>query len=436
MQIKKLLQLMCISASAIFIISCEKHDDEIGESQQGQTSSGFSFDISSANISRSTINVRDTFITDNQSRILVGNMSGTDTIQSACESYFQLLIKNQDVTIDPSFVCDSAVLKLDYSYYFGDTSTNTHTIEAYSLNEIVGSQDYYNNDSLTVDMLISTVTTPVGAFPSSEFFSVRIDTAFARAIIDSSSGATNTTFENKKFGVKLKSNSADLVLGFLPSGSELVAYYHTSSDSTAKSVEFTIGNHFNNIATTYTGPLAGLQGVTAGTNKVLSSTLANDYTFIKAGYGASTLIELDSLEAILDTITTSGKTVLVDFAELEASFISLDENTVLNRLTLYEADGNTIKQDNGDLLLQEAANPDASSTNVFEIGGFSSIVPTFNETESIYTFDITNYVAALVKGEKDNFKLIMGASPLSTKQSLNDSRISGVKLKVFYSILE
>jgi len=429
-------QLICLVISAIFLHACQKEDENIG------LSSGLdriAILDTSITLKTYTVKGRDHFETGQARRLLVGKWMQGDSLTSTCKTYFQLRLAQESIDYGQNIVCDSIVMYLDYSFYYGDT-TAAQDFEVYQLTDFFEEStdsSYLNTDELGVNSTNLSTTTVQGIKPhTDETLKLYLNTSFGKELLDSASGKDNDTFINNTFpGLNLQAKNTSgrgYVFGFAPLSSEtkVIAYYTSDIQADVDSVTFTLfgSRRFNNISSYYgSGVPAVLQNLSAATvGEEVSSSETNEICHFQAGSVFYTKVAFTTLEEYLDNLTQNFSDVIIDDASLivytSEEINSDDSESPVNFASLYE-DDNIDGDDNNDLILQN------NETDPLNTTISSSLIALYDDSVTFaYNFNITNYVKSLKNDVKDQYSLLLGASVGNTiferdKNSINSSRV-------------
>ena len=436
---KMMKQLMCLGTSAIFLCACQKDDENVGLSANLDRRAVLDTSIA---ITTSTVKGRENFETGLELRLLVGNWSKADSLSTSCKTFFQLNLENENVDYGENIICDSIVMFLDYSYYYGDTNA-TQDIEVYELTEFFQDgtdSSYINTDELAVNSTNLSTTSVSGIKPfTDDTLKLYLDTSFGKELLDSASSKDNETFVNTSFpGLSIQATNTSgrgYIMGITPYYSitnktknytRIVAYYRSDLAIDVDSVVFNFSDRhrFNNISTTFGADLPDLQTLnTAAVGDAVLSTETNNVCYFQAGSDFYTKVELSGLENYLDSLKENFSDVIIDDARLvvytEEELSSDHSERPIDYAALYE-DDNIDGDDENDLVLQNSET-DPSYTNVS-----TSLHALYDDSLYAYNLDITNYVKALKNGSKEQYNLLLGASSLLVKRdknTVNSSRV-------------
>ena len=91
--------------------------------------------------------LRDSVTSSSASNLLVGKINDAEVGAVECQTYFQVLLNNNNITIDENAIFDSALLILQPSYHFGEPSGSIR-MGVHRLKEEIRDTTYYVWDQL------------------------------------------------------------------------------------------------------------------------------------------------------------------------------------------------------------------------------------------------------------------------------------------------
>lgn len=409
----KYVKLVYLSIAAIFLLSCEREDEQIGQSLE---INGSSF-IDTIPITTFVAQGRDDFISSNVLSYLMGKYHYNTTIgTSTCQPYFQLNFQSENQQIGSNPVCDSIKLFLDRNYYYGDTTDN----QTFAIYEIDPSVTFDEDDDYTNGTSFATTGGDVLAnpgvpldFQGKDVIELDLTTSFGLKILQAAeTNNTNSTFTSVIKGITIALTSVDsaYVLGFSPFGDSRVEVYYTSDSQTSTTeLEFNIsGGARHNRITKKADPASPLNDIVNGSSTT-DVSLANDLLYFQSGSTIYTEINFPTLKTIIDSVNNLSERVIINSAEIIAyenrSVSSESAAPPVTIATLFEDTTDIDDDDDNDLILQNPLTP-VTATNIS-----TSLVSRYDEDEFKYTFDITNYVQALKNEEKTVYSLLLGPTP-------------------------
>ena len=356
-------------------------------------------------------------VTSNTSRILIGNIEDNILGKTTAQPYFQLSSSTTNFVVDGvHVVSDGAVfdsigfvMNLD-TYYEGDTTK----IQTYQLREILEEVEpkddeisFFNSDNLLIDELttLGEVTFTPRPNKTSDSLYIAMNDDFGSRIfnaIQSEEIESSNDFINEFEGLTIvpEQNNSHIV-GFSLNTSEIteentyMRLYYTDDDNEEEQeyIDFFVSlsdtdvpRQFNSINIEDINPL--LADI-VDSEEVVYSEASENTTFIQAGTGISTRIELPSIKKLKDisnfaSILDAQLTFKPDTRsfttkeELQASlsvFIIDEQNEIIQTLV----DSNL----NNTLAILSTESDDNIDSNTF------------------YTIDLTSYVNDILTSETD-----------------------------------
>ncbi|AKQ47023.1 hypothetical protein TH63_17455 [Rufibacter radiotolerans] len=468
------------AAAALFLSSlvfsaCEDPTAIGLELQEPGTQIGTTYS-DTATVKVSTVLLNDSVITLNSARVLVGSGSDATFGSLTAKTFAEFGIPTADIVFDANKGADSLVLRLDYDYYFGDT-TQAITWNVYKLTEgFIDQRTYYTSSSLeTSAEVLGTVTfrpRPKGTYVTlgatgdtltrnnPYLVNIKLDKApgveLANAILAQSGKEPLKTqqgfLDNLLKGLVIapastQNNGAVLGLNLNAVNTKLTLYYTATADSKPKEYSFIpTSRFFNQIQSSRAGtPLASL----SAHGSSISSGAANNLAFMQAGAGLVTKIDLPY---VTNFRTQNGvsKDLAVNKAELvipilESSVANGNDSLKLPAIaTVLESTlNNRISRTTGGVpnaLVGEGTGAEARLEYRGKGKGYN------------YVVNITSYMQSLLYNRKANNGLILYPSnisatpstPTNFAQTVNRAIIEAnqgntnpaarkVKLRIFYS---
>ena len=319
---------------------------------------------------------------------------------------------------------------LEYAYAYGDTLQN-QKIEVHELTEdLKDSTDYYNSNQLNFDPVsLGDATFKGKDLDIGDTVKIKLDKVFGDKILNLSEAdlADQTAFKKAIKGLTLTyGGSGDAVAGFRRNSViASVTVYFKKQDNTQSSVIFLLGPGFNRIVSDRAGkPVAGL----VKTYDVLSTEdpILADRAFLEAGIGIRTALKfpyLESLKSKLGTSAVNKVEIILESIDAYDPFYAPPP-----ALIVFESDGNNKILKNGSI--------DVTIPNELALSNFYTL-----ENDSKYTIPLTNYMKALLKGNKTNNGIILSATDNSIR--LNRFVFGGpkhpakpLKLRVYYTPIQ
>ncbi|WP_210462681.1 DUF4270 family protein [Rufibacter roseolus] len=450
---------------SFFFTACEDPTAIGLELQEPGTQIGTSY-TDTATVRASTVLLKDSIIGLGAARVQVGRITdpvfGTVTAKTYAEFAPLTFPANAD-SIDVSKGADSLVINLDYNYAFGDTT------KAIAMNVHRLTQAFRDDETYFINEPMAYNETPVGSVtfsprPSTTYRSttdttktlplllkIKITGAFANEVLQALAQTSSTqTFANVINGLALvPANGSDeqgSIVGFLPtSANTTLTLHYKSKKNIAKTTSLLFTDrYYNHIeANRAATPLASL----TATGNTLSSANAGNRTYLQAGAGLVTKIELPYLAEFRKTQSGGEQNLAINKAEL---IIPLVTSTVITAkdsallppvITVVEATtSNRIALNAGvpSALLAENSTAPATLQYRGAKGGY------------VYVVNITSYMQNLLYNRRTNNGLILLPSNVSSSlstpsnlaQTVNRAIIEAnqspsaerrIKLRLFYS---
>ena len=393
------------------LLACTSGNSEVGQSVinpfEFQTES-----VDSVTIQTSTVLQADTFVTSSDENILVGQWNDPATGRLTARSFTSVAYTPIDIKDQSQLRLDSLVLELGYAFSYGDTTTTPFNLALHQLRQPLPPNVYYNNNS--ADYLPTPLLQKQFILhPNSGTRQVRfrMPDALAQEFWDRLQNGTITDAETMSSlwpGFAYVSNStANAFAGFsVGTTSGLRLYYHnTDINRTAATVQFPISPiHFCQLL----GQRAGtpLQSLVSRTDQVSSAKTGNA-TFVAVGAGLLTRIEFPFLNQFNKPSQYAGlnKALLV----LGPIRRSLNDNAPPpDQLVLYRTNSQN------EFLSIVAA---GAAGEVQAIASYA-YDPTALETTDAYTFDLTQFISQIIRGQAPNRPLLLTTNGQATLKTL------------------
>jgi len=306
MSIKQVIAvpLVFFATLFLFLVSCEEDTTlPVGEDW---------FDVSTKVYFIDTLTVKattfkfDSIIVSNASRLLVGSYSDPVFGISKSKSFIQL--SNSVYSLDDDAVFDSIAIILNYDDYFYNDTIPSQKFNVYRVTQKIEADDetdyFYNTTKFIYD------STPLAsetflAYPKKEdSLHILLDNTFGKSLFDDIKD--NEINNSEEFLYRYKGllieadNSNTSILGF-STDSFLRIYYSIPDETNEESYEFDMAINssysFNNISSDTQGTY--FETLT-NQDVYLPSYLTNNATYIQAGTGIATRIEIPYIEKIND----------------------------------------------------------------------------------------------------------------------------------------
>jgi hypothetical protein len=418
-----------------FFISCsdDATKDPVGEDWVSLDTKVYFID--SITVNPSTFKF-DSIPVSSTTRLMVGAYTDPVFGLTKCKSFVQLL--SSSYNLDEDAVYDSIALILKYDNYFYNDTIPIQNINVFEVLDDIESNDedynyYYNTTKFAIN------STPIGsknfnAKPKKEdSLHVTINNTFGKSLFekiqDNDINNIDEFLKEYKGLLIAPEDSNTAILGFLKS-SVLRIYYsidnETEDDEQTLDFSFNSTNSFHNITSNTQGTV--FETLTNQEITIPSSVTSNT-TFMQAGTGIATKIDIPYFENIYDI---PGKGTIVD-ANLK---ISIKQNS--NSQNLYTNDSLNV------YIINRKAEIITQLTDVLGntvLGSIESVNDEFNTTT--YSIPLKYFLKLkLTDNNKDN--LFLAIYPKNFDKStnryiLNDNNASDdvkLKLELTYAIYD
>jgi len=400
------------------VFSCKKENTDIGVNLQNQDQLTLYFNDNTEMYA--SIAKDDSITTDERSRVLLG--SYIDNIFGLSQASFatQFRLSSYNVSFGTNPVVDSIILYLDYTGFYGDTTT-MQEINVYRMTQdIYRDSLYYSNEDISTMADLSTslaqVTTSFSP-NNNNTLKIQLDNSFGDALIaDSLFYTDNDTFLIQYKGLYIAStpvtaNGAIIYFDPVSEDSKIVLYYHNDTDDSL-SFDFLINEncaYFNLFGHDYSGLIFE--------NNINQDTPV-DNAYIQAMGGVKALIHLDALKNWKD----SGH-IAINKAELV-----LKINDINNDISEYSPPER--------LLLEIVDDNDGFDGPIDYFTDNTYFNGYYDETSGSYTFNITQHIQQIISGTETNTSLYI--FPESNKVSaertvIANSDTNKIKLNITYT---
>jgi hypothetical protein len=425
-----------LSLSSFLFSACEDPTAIGLELQEPGTQIGTLY-TDSATITASTVLLRDSIIGLSAPRTQVGKVTdgpfGTVSARTYAE-FAPLTFPAHPDSIDATRGADSLVINLDYNTAYGDT-TKQLTLNIHRLTEGFRDADtYYTTRNLahnqtpvgSVTFLPRPSSTIPGATDATQktpvLLKVKITGAFANEVLQTLAQTSSmATFLTALKGLVIAPAEGQAgegsILGILPTAasSNLTLYYKSKKNIAKTTTLLFTDRYFNQIeANRADTPLVAF-GPSVFNGTALSSEATGNRTYLQAGTGLVTKIELPYLTNFRKNAAGQTQDLAINKAEL---IIPVDASTVLTPaqalrlppvITVVQATrSNRMALTNGvpnALQAQDGAQP-AMLQYRGEKGGY------------VYVVNITNYVQNLLYNITPNNGLILLPSNVTSSASI------------------
>ncbi len=288
----------------LFLVSCEE-DTELTVGEDWINVSTKVYFIDTLTVKATTFKF-DSINVSNASRLMIG--AYTDPVFGVSKSKSYVQLSNSIYSLDDDAVFDSIALILNYDTYFYNDTIPTQKFNVYRVTKKIEANDetdaFYNTTEFTYD------ATPIAsesflAYPKKEdSLHILLDNTFGKTLFNDI--RDNEINNSEEFLYRYKGllieadNNNTAILGF-STDSYLRIYYSIPDETNDESYEFDIPfnstNSFNNISSDTQGTY--FEALT-DQDVYLPSYLTNNASYIQAGTGIATRIEIPYLEKIND----------------------------------------------------------------------------------------------------------------------------------------
>ncbi len=392
-------------------------------------------DLSSLNIAdtfslQTTIVREDSIPSSNTSNSLLGAINDNVFGSSNAGFYTQVLLNS--ISLNPNFgtnpVCDSIVLTLDYTGYYGDT-TSEHSFTVSELSEDIHADSvYYSNKNFSISNTLGTLQTSdihpadsivLNGVVSDPHLRIKLDNTLGARFLDPANAGNlsdNTTFLNFFKGIYvsdviISGSGTILYFGLTKSMSKISLFYHNDAEDSLQ-YDFLLNGtgKINHYSHDYSSA--------AFYSDLNIPHLNSDFCYVQSLAGIKTKIELP----FLNNLIQNGN-------------ISINKAEIITNL------------DNSSTATY-AANPSLFLVGI-DTAGKSYFLPDFIEsttgfggtlTSNSYTFLITRYIQQILSGTRTNnglFLVSSGAASSAYRTIVGGSGNSTLKMKlrIQYTIL-
>jgi hypothetical protein len=350
-----------------------------------------------------------------QPAMLVGKYTDPEFGDVTSRSYYRFTLPTESLSSLPKdAVYDSIKLCLLYNKYYAGDTTKYFTIKVHRLLEKMVTQDgyFYNNESIgySPDPLGSRTFKPKPHNRNHDSVWIKLDDAFGSELFDRIMSndvkvENNTNFLINYRGLMLDyGDPCNAILGFhFPGNSEtndpaIRLYYHfTNIAKHNKYLSFLsqsadYGKEFNHIE------LTGAPVVNFPTKQSLKlpSTKTNDQTYVMAGLGIITRIEIPYLKNLF--LLHKNIRLLSATLEFEPVKDTYKKFELPDSLSLYTS--------NWDNHFIDAIK---NSSNNQQYG--SLYIDRLYQENTHYTFDVTSYLQSCLDGESDDIATLLLTVP-------------------------
>jgi len=380
---------LCLVICYCFISAC-KEPDNIGLEilpDSDLSSIGFS---DTASLQTSVVKEDSVPATGNSSNLL-GYINDNIFGATNASFYSQVLLSTTNVTFGSSN-CDSIILTLAYSGYYGDTAS-THNFEVYRLNEtIADSIIYYSNKTFNISDQLGTLITsdirPTDSVGSlTPHLRIPLNNSFGTELISAPTSVYESISAFRDFfkGIYVKDNPSSatgsiLYFALKDTMSKITLYYN---DSLSYSFPLSGSNKINHFEHDYSTAVF--------TNNFNDPEFGKNLCYVQSMAGIKTRVDFPYLNNFIQ-----NGDIAVNKAEL---VITIDNSTT-----------GTFSAHN-DLFL---VGIDSTGTSFF-LPDYITSLTSFGGTQSsgTYTFLVTRYIQQILTGARNDHGLYIVASGAS-----------------------
>lgn len=363
--------------------SCNK-DAELVDDNASNNGLGFVL-LDSLKVKTSTI--EDQLVNGkNVPNVLLGSSSDPRFGFSKAAFYSELSLSQNAYDLGANAVLDSIVLILDQSAQYGSLNAG-FDLDVYELNHDFDSEfEYQNNAVLNIKSPTLASYTNFKFPAADQDIRIKLDDAFGNILLSKFGTSTlesSANFKDFFKGIYVTASSPNgdgfSTLALKNDNTKLKMYYH-SDTQTDTSYSFIVESG-DIVLNQYVHHTAGSEAETATTDSDTDELIS----YVSSMSSFKTLVRFPDMTFLQE--------VIVNKAEL--SFYQLDYSNSLNT-SLPEMDQLFLFVKLGDTSLTFL--PDFTLSNPLPFGGRKELVAVAGQNTYKYTFNITNYVQALIKG--------------------------------------
>ncbi|MEO5569335.1 MAG: DUF4270 domain-containing protein [Bacteroidia bacterium] len=407
---------LCLIILINFILSC-KEPDNVGLTVLPKS------DLSSVNFSdtaslETSVVREDSVPATGISANLLGAIHDNLFGDTKSNFYSQLLLSTISVSFGSNPVCDSIILTLAYSGYYGDT-TSVHNFEVYKMEEsIADSVTYYSNKTFSVSDQLGTLTTsdirPTDSIGGkSPHLRIPLNNSLAATFFNAPSDvyASNSAFTAFFKGIYVKDNTS------LASGGSILYLNPNSKDTLSKiTLYYNSGSSYVFLFPS----AAGVGRVNHFEHDYSSAVFANHFNdpvfgdslcYVQSMAGIKTRIDFP----FLSNLTQNGN-ISINKAEL---VITIDNTSTAT----YPAHSNLF-----------LVGIDASGSSFFLPDVISSPLSFGGgQANGAYSFLITRYIQQILSGSRQDYGLYLvasGAAVNASRTVVGGSNNSSIRMKL------
>ena len=377
----------------------------------------------------------DSVATKNTTVVMLGSMLDPVFGTTTTGFYTQLRLSNNSIEFGDNAVCDSIVMSLDYTGFYGDSLTTQH-ITVYEIDEsFIKDTAYYSNSQLALkNPPIFDQDLNFNMKDSVDIFGIKIrphlrlglDKTFGEKILDKS-GSTELS-NNEEFakfikGIRVASqeitfNGGHAYFNLLSGLSAITLYYHNDEDTTYE--VFVINGNCDRF-TTFDHHNYNTASPEVVSQLVNGDTIGGQQQFFLQGMASARgNIKISNLDSIVNQGTQAihMAELIVNIAPESAKYLKPGQLTLAG-----------IDPDGKNVYLIETAEGSAF------LGG------TYNKNDNNYVFNITRTMQSLFLKDNDivGFRLVINGEAANARRLILNGGSSAkdkIRLKVFYTKID
>jgi hypothetical protein len=430
--------LPCTAAAALFFLHACKKPDTLGVDVLPAADAAGLVTVDTMTLTAEMVREDSLLTRSDFAAHLLGALADPVFGRTSAALYMQLRLTGSNPDFGPNPVCDSVVLALVFSGYYGDTLNATHRITVYELDEAIhkdSSRYTHNKPAVKTPEISSYETGEVFPKDSVEVngvkapqFLVRVDKAFGDKILTAGSAnlASAEAFSGFIKGLYLEDSLAagsqdGCIMYFnltssvstLPQ-SRLIIYYH---DDTAAVKTFSLninsGAHFNYFTHDYSTAVFA--------NQFGDPQYGQQFGYLQSLAGVKVRVDIPYYEELNKAGPVAINKAFIEFY--------VDGSQVNDKYKAHESLALTGIDSTG----QAYFLPD-NLDNPLSYGG--DLV-----SGTYYQFAITRYLQQVLNGDRKNYGLFLvakGATVNANRTVVGGSQHAtlGMRLRVIYTVID
>ncbi|PQJ72271.1 DUF4270 family protein [Polaribacter butkevichii] len=398
--------------SFVFLISCATDDSTVYEVGSDFIENNIQVRVIDTFTVKAGTFKRDSIVTANTNRILVGNVVDENLGSLSAKSYLQLITTNLSIGTNAEYDSIGFILNYD-NYYYGDT-TKIQTYTLHRITETVETEDnssFYNTSSLKydADILGQISFTPRPNRTTDSLF-IKMDDVLGEEIFDKIvDNDINTTDDFLQYfkGIVITPDTTvnSHVLGFnaqitagLEGNSGMRLYYSVKDDDSEDNsyyIDFTISSaakQFNEIEGNFSNSTVG--DFEDGEEIKLSAN-TNNLLFAQGGIGVSPRIEIPSIKRLSELYeNATALSATLTFNPLLGSYN--EDNPLPESLSVFVVD-------HKNRMIEQLTDIDGNLASAILINDNDEF-----DKNTYYTVDLSGFVENILYTEEDlNYALMI-----------------------------